>query len=102
MATAVKEAVTLPKVTLPLVEEEKPKTYKTQALDETKDYHFVMRTVNQPPGPGTVSPERLDDDVSAWRTQGYVIHSIHFLGPYMPEGAGRVFGFTFGYHLVRG
>lgn len=78
------------------------KTFKAQALDDTKDYHFVMRTVNSPAGPGTISPSQLDDDISMWLSQGYTIHSIHPLGPYMPEGAGRIFGYTFGYHLVRG
>lgn len=100
MPVATKERTTV--LDLPEAEEA-PKTFKSsQPLDATKDYHFVMRTVNQPPGPGTISPTQLDDDVSMWRSQGYEIHSIHHLGPYMPEGAGRIYGHMFGYHLVKG
>lgn len=83
----------------------KPVTFKT-AEDHplTQEYHYLHRVVGPAARPdGTLNGDMLDLEVMKWLNQGYRIleGGIHFLGPHKGND-GNVWGYVYGYHLVKG
>lgn len=97
MATAVKEAV-LEQVKI----EEAPKTFKVAEQPQTQEYHYLHRVVGPMALPdGTLNGDMLDMEVMNWLQSGYKIAAVHFLGQHKgPDN--NVYGYVYGYHLVKG
>lgn len=93
MATAVKEAVLV---------EEAPKTFKVAEQPQTQEYHYLHRVVGPQALPdGTLNGDMLDLEVMNWLQGGYRIIEVHYLGQHKgPDN--NVYGYVYGYHLVKG
>ena len=81
------------------------KEFETVADVQEKqaDYHFLLLTI----GPnkladGTVTGNEADVQVKQWLDAGYSILSVDYLGRHQGAGGqGELFGYQFGYHLVK-